>query len=206
MENKNKKILIIDDEPDGLDLILTSFGYETDVATNGKDGINKLLSNGGYNLALIDLVMPQVPGWKVLEQLRSNDKTRTLPVIIITAFNTSENQISSLNIGADDCIAKPFEIPALLARIESLLRRVNWQDNHTVTLTTNEENNNSNLTKRQVEILSLMSKGYSNKQIADKLFLSETTVKAHLRTVFRKLGVANRTQAVLAGLNKGVIS
>lgn len=206
-DKKNKTILIIDDDPQGLDWILNTYGYETDLATDGREGIEKLFAGKTYDLAIVDLVMPNMNGWNVLEEIRSHNKTKTLPVIIITGFNTSNNHINSLHSGADDYIAKPYEINTLLARIESLLRRIDWDNQKTlpeleqVFVTTSKKI----LTNRQTEILRLMGTGFSNKEIAHKLYLSETTVKAHLRAIFKKLQVTNRTQAVLSGIKNGII-
>ena len=208
---KIKKILLVDNEPDGIDWILKNHGYEIELARDGKDALTKLYSDNKFDLAIIDLVMPNMTGLKLLEKVRKNEKTKILPVIILTGINTNQHHIFSLKIGADDYIPKPYDISTLLARIESLLRRVDWYKEATDNLNTEPNNGNGNnqnnkLTKRQSEILSLMSQGYSNKQVADTLYLSETTIKAHLRTIFKKLKVANRTQAVLTGLKDGLIT
>lgn len=215
MNSTAKKIIVIDDEPQGIHLILQSLGYQVEMYTSPAEGLSHILdiSNGHYDLVLVDLVMPGLSGWEVLKKIRSNDKSKTLPVIIVSGVSNTEAQTSGLNQGADDYIYKPYELSTLIARIESLLRRVEWDrkplTNLNITQTKSEDlldDENEPLTQRQIEILKLMSQGYSNKQMADNLFLSETTIKAHLRSIFKKLNVTNRTQAVLVGLKNGLIA
>ena len=126
VQNATKKILIIDDEPETLEWVLKTYGYDTEIAINGAEGIKRLIQHE-YDLAIIDLVMPMMTGWSVLEKVRALDKTKTLPVIILTGFNTNQNHATSLKIGADDYISKPFEVSTLIARIESLFRRIEWE-------------------------------------------------------------------------------
>lgn len=216
MSNTPKKIIVIDDEPQGIHLILKSLGYEVEMYTSPSEGLHHIIdrSNGHYDLVLVDLVMPGMTGWEILNEIRNNEKSKTLPVIILSALSNNEAQASGLNQGADDYIYKPYELSTLIARIESLFRRVEWDRkpltnlNITSSKPVSEISNDENepLTHRQIEILKLMSQGYSNKQMADNLFLSETTIKAHLRSIFKKLKVANRTQAVLIGLKTGLIA
>jgi DNA-binding NarL/FixJ family response regulator len=205
-EDKRKNILVIDDQPEGLDLILNSFGYETDIARNSREALEKIFPSSNYDLIIVDLMMPGMPGSELIQRIRQHQEIKTVPIIMVTAFHSQENQVTCLQVGADDYISKPFEILNLIARIESLLRRVSWHQRPSLSLPEGVSDLNEVLTKRQVEILKLMSQGFSNKQMANKLFLSETTIKAHLRTIFKKLNVSNRTQAVLVGINKGLIA
>lgn len=205
IKNATKKILIIDDEPETLEWVLKTYGYDTEIAINGAEGIKRLLQDE-YDLAIIDLVMPMMTGWSVLEKVRTLDKTKTLPVIILTAFNTKQNHAASLKIGADDYISKPFEVSTLIARIESLFRRIEWEKSTIPSVIIENKPKKKILTSRQTEILDLIRQGYSNKLIASRLYLSETTVKAHLRTIFKKLKVTNRTHAVLECIKIGLLT
>lgn len=206
IENKAKKIIIIDNNTDGLELVLSTFNFIVDLATNGKEGLSKLRQNE-YDIAIISFNPPLMSGLDLLDSIRKDNMLKLLPVIIVSSEHSQQNQISSLKKGADDYLEKSFDILNLLARIESLLRRISWYKCNKIELPKiNDGRNRQELTSRQVEILKLMSHGYSNKQMAKKLFLSETTVKAHLRSIFKKLDVANRTQAVLVGINHGLIA
>ncbi|MEW5820273.1 MAG: response regulator transcription factor [Cyanobacteriota bacterium] len=203
--NKNKRILIIDSEPCGIDWILESCGFTVVLCTDSNEGLRKLFSKEQFDLILIDLIMPKMTGLYILRKIRENKQTKALPVIILTSVNNKNNHIMSLNVGADDYILKPFEVSGLIARINSLLRRVEWDKERCNAPDDKNNTTISNLTGRQAEILKLISCGLSNKDIADRLVLSETTVKAHLRTIFKKLKVTSRTEAVFVGIKKGLV-
>lgn len=202
------KILIVDDNPKYLEDALPMYGYEVAVA---KDGIQalKILSKDydNINLVLLDVMMPNMNGWDTLKSIRTNEKTKTLPVIMITAVSEEQKIVSGLKIGADDYIVKPFILPNLLARVEAVLRRSNWnkKESKSVDISFSSDEPVEALTQREKEVLSLVAKGASNHDIAEKLFLKEVTVKTHLNSVFRKLKVSNRTQAVLLGMQMNII-
>ena len=146
-------------------------------------------------------------GWDTLKAIRTNEKTKTLPVIMLTAVSEEQKIVSGLKIGADDYIVKPFILPNLLARIEAVLRRSNWNKkevkNVDISFTSGEPV--EALTQREVEVLTMVAKGASNHDIAEKLFLKEVTVKTHVTNILKKLKVSNRTQAVLLGMQMNLI-
>lgn len=205
---KEVHILVIDDDPEFIKEILPEYGFKVSVSLNGEDALYRLNTEEHFDLILLDILMPQINGWQVLKAIRENHLYKYVPVIIMTALSNEIDQVSSLKIGADDYIVKPFTIPTLIARIEALLRRSYWSS----------ENNNKDiaginfpitreiLTLREKEIMNLVAEGDSNKHIAEKLFLSELTVKTHLKNIFKKLNVQNRTQAILTAMSKKMIS
>lgn len=148
-------------------------------------------------------MMPNMNGWQTLKAIRSDENTKDLPVIMLTAVNEEQKMVTGLKIGADDYIVKPFMLPNLLARMEAVLRRskryTQVKKDSKVTLPENL------LTSKETEVLEMVAKGASNKQIADKLFVKEVTVKTHLNSIFKKLKVENRTQAVLLALQTELI-
>ena len=152
-------------------------------------------------------MMPNMNGWDTLKSIRTNEKTKTLPVIMLTAVSEEQKVVSGLKIGADDYIVKPFILPNLLARIEAVLRRSNWNKkeikNVDISFSSNEPV--ETLTQREKEVLAMVAKGASNHDIAEKLFLKEVTVKTHMNSIFKKLKVSNRTQAVLLGMQMNLI-
>ena len=204
------KILIVDDNPNYLGDALPMYGYEVDIAKNGVEALHKLTSNESnvkFDLVLLDVMMPKMDGWQTLKYIRNNDKIKTIPIIMITAVNEESKQIMGLKTGADDYITKPFILPNLLARIDAVLRRSSWNKK-----TLNEQNINipidadvEQLTKREKEVISMLAQGTSNKEIADKLFVRDVTIKTHLNAIFKKLKVTNRTQAVLLAIQLGII-
>jgi diguanylate cyclase (GGDEF)-like protein len=120
-----KRILIADDEPavrQLLELVLTSQGYEVQSAQNG-DQLVRIAQELVPDLALVDLMMPGVDGYEAIRQLRNDTRTAHIPTIILTARSAPNEVVTGFESGADDYIIKPFNIPELLARIKSHLRR-----------------------------------------------------------------------------------
>lgn len=116
------KILIIEDEEKiarFVELELSHEGYETDKATNGgEEGLEKIES-GGYDLVILDIMLPELNGIEVLRRAR---RTTDVPVILLTARDSVTDKVSGLDMGANDYITKPFAIEELLARIRAILR------------------------------------------------------------------------------------
>lgn len=198
------KILLVDDNPKYLKDALPFYGYNVETATDGVQAL-KLLAKNNYDLVLLDVMMPNMNGWETLKSIRNNSNIEHLPVIMLTAVNEEQKIISGLKTGADDYIVKPFILPNLLARMEAVLRRANWQKpvEKNLTLLYNTDKRPV-LTSREKEVLTLAAKGDSNKEIAEKLVLREVTVKSHLNNIFKKLKVTNRTQAVLLAMQTDI--
>jgi DNA-binding NarL/FixJ family response regulator len=201
-------ILIIDDNPKILADALPMYGYDVTVAEDGLEALKILNENSNFDLILLDVMMPNMDGWDTLKAIRKKKTTEHTPVIMITAVNEEQKIVSGLKIGADDYIVKPFILPNLLARIEAVLRRVNWQKEAQPKQekTLNNKTNIDALTPKEKEVLALVAKGASNQEIADKLCVRDVTVKTHLNSIFKKLKVSNRTQAVLLAMQIDLIN
>lgn len=202
-------ILIVDDNPKYLADALPMYGYDIEVAEDGLEALKILFEgNKHFDLILLDVMMPNMDGWDTLKAIRKNKQTEHMPVIMITAVNEEQKVVSGLKIGADDYIVKPFILPNLLARIEAVLRRSNWQKEsqpkHEKTL--NKDITLDALTPKEKEVLALVAKGASNQEIADKMCVRDVTVKTHLNSIFKKLKVTNRTQAVLLAMQIDLIN
>lgn len=204
-------ILIVDDNPKYLSDALPMYGYDVVTASDGVQAL-KILSKTDFDknpidLVLLDVMMPNMNGWDTLKAIRNTDKTKYLPIIMITAVNEEQKMVSGLKIGADDYVVKPFVLPNLLARIEAVLRRSKWQKTEAKArdLEFCSDEPVEPLTTRELEVLSLVAKGANNQNIADKLFVKEVTVKTHLNSIFKKLKVSNRTQAVLLAMQMNLI-
>ncbi len=201
-------ILVVDDNPKFLNDALPMYGYDVTTAEDGIEAL-KILSDekNTFDLVLLDVMMPNMDGWDTLKAIRKNPKTQYIPVIMITAVSEDQKVVSGLKIGADDYIVKPFILPNLLARIEAVLRRSKWQaENVKTDKKINKDVNIDALTPKEKEVLSLVAKGASNQEIADKLCVQDVTVKTHLNSIFKKLKVSNRTQAVLLALEINLIN
>ena len=198
-------ILVVDDNPKFLADALPMYGYDVTIANDGLEAL-KILNNKSFDLILLDVMMPNMDGWDTLKAIRNNKNIKYIPVIMITAVNEDQKMVSGLKIGADDYIVKPFILPNLLARIEAVLRRVQWQKENKPEMSLNKDVNIDALTPKEKEVLALVAKGASNQEIADKLFVRDVTVKTHLNSIFKKLKVTNRTQAVLLAMQMNLIS
>ena len=202
-------ILVVDDNPKYLAEALPMYGYEVTVANDGLEALKILdQKEGAFDLILLDVMMPNMDGWDTLKAIRSNKKIKYIPVIMITAVSEDQKVVSGLRIGADDYIVKPFILPNLLARIEAVLRRCQWQKEAAPKqeAVLNKNVNIDALTPKEKEVLALVAKGASNQEIADQLYVRDVTVKTHLNSIVKKLKVKNRTQAVLLAMQMNLIS
>ncbi|MDB5389535.1 MAG: czcR [Planctomycetaceae bacterium] len=116
------RVLVVDDEPDMRDAVamyLREESYSVDTAADGKDGLYKA-QTWDYDAIVLDVMLPLVDGWKFLGELR---KSKTTPVLMLTARDAVEDRIRGLNSGADDYLVKPFVLSELVARVRALIRR-----------------------------------------------------------------------------------
>jgi two-component system OmpR family response regulator len=116
------RVLVIEDEPDllrALTRALREECYAVDEARDGEEGLYKATS-WEYDALVLDLMLPRLDGWEVLQRLRRTHKT---PVLILTARDGVEDRVRGLNEGADDYLVKPFELTELVARLRALIRR-----------------------------------------------------------------------------------
>ena len=130
--NKNKfpKILVVDDEPANVELLsayLEKGGYDTLTAANGVEAM-KLVDGDPPDLILLDAMMPKMDGFEVCKRLKGNNKTRLIPVVMITALRDMEDKIKALDLGVDEFLSKPFNKLELMARVTALLRTKRLND------------------------------------------------------------------------------
>ncbi len=201
-------VLLVDDNPKYLKDALPYYGYNVRVAIDGIQALEILTGEDtNFDIILLDVMMPNMDGWATLKAIRKHSTTKHIPVIMITAVSEEQKIVAGLKIGADDYITKPFVLPNLLARMEAVLRRSTWTKETAQKSNLSIKLNNpiKSLTNREKEVLALAAKGASNKDIAEKLVLREVTVKSHLNSIFKKLNVTSRTQAVLLAMQTDLI-
>src|SRR5438874_1630320 len=119
------RILIVEDERQlvkTLEYNIQRDGYETIVAYDGEEGLRKAQSLLP-DLILLDLMLPGINGLEVCKQLRAGDRTRDIPVIMLTARTEEMDQVEGFAVGANDYVTKPFSTKVLLQRIKTQLRR-----------------------------------------------------------------------------------
>ncbi len=122
------KILIVDDEPDIPELLklsLISEPYDFLVAYNGEEAIDVALKEHP-DLILLDIMMPDMDGYEVVEQLKQSNTANDIPVIMISAKTAIEDKVRGMELGIDDYIAKPFDKREVKARIKMVMRRLGW--------------------------------------------------------------------------------
>ena len=132
---KPMRILIVEDEADLLTSLaqaLREEGYAVDVAPDGEEGLYKAES-WEYDAIVLDVMLPRLDGWQVLERLRRTKKT---PVLMLTARDASRDRVRGLDTGADDYVVKPFDLRELLARLRALIRRAVGQTRNVIELGT----------------------------------------------------------------------
>lgn len=133
----NKRILVVDDEQDILELIgynLRKEGFVVDTAEDGSEALRKIRDNG-FDLVILDLMLPGIPGTELCRAVRNDEKTSRLPIIMLTARGDEVDRVLGLEIGADDYMTKPFSTRELLARVRAVLRRATEKPSPGRTLT-----------------------------------------------------------------------
>ena len=121
-----ERVLVVDDEPDIVALVayhLAKAGYRVSTAATGPDGLAAARDEKPA-LIVLDLMLPGMSGFEVLEQLRAADATRDIAVLMLTARKEEPDRIRGLSLGADDYLAKPFSPPELVLRVRAILRRL----------------------------------------------------------------------------------
>src|SRR5262249_42499102 len=120
-----KQILVVDDERDILDLVKYNFereGWVVHCVTDGEQAL-RAVRKGTPDLVVLDVMLPGVDGIEVCRALRTDDRTRTLPIVMLTAKSEEADAVLGLGVGADDYVKKPFGVKELVARVKALLRR-----------------------------------------------------------------------------------
>jgi DNA-binding NarL/FixJ family response regulator len=200
-----KKILVIEDEPEmrrNLLSILKLEHFHGVGAENGRVGI-EIAKREKPDLILCDVMMPELDGHGVLQALRRDAATVSIPFIFLTAKGEKRDVRDGMNLGADDYLTKPVAKADLLAAIAARFQRAAQQ-------VTNEFrpdfssaeplSRHLGLTPRVAEVLLWAAQGKTNPEIASILGISESTVKKHMIEVLETLGAETRTAASLRAL------
>jgi DNA-binding response OmpR family regulator len=124
-KNQTSRILVIDDSSTNivlLEAILNGQGYEIETAQSVKEAY-QIIKKETVNLILLDLLMPRVSGYDFLKEIKSNQSTKNIPVIIVSAVADADNRKKSMELGALDFINKPIDIQFFIEKIDTILRR-----------------------------------------------------------------------------------
>ena len=209
-------IMIVDDQTlfrDGLKTVLDLEKNLSVIATvaNGKEALLSFKSSPLPDLILLDIRMPEMDGVETVKQIKQTHPE--IKVLMLTTFNDEEYVIEALANGANGYVLKDIEIeklveaiddavngkmvlpPSVAAKLAAGLHKIIPQKQSPAL---------AELSEREKEIATMLTQGFSNKQIAMALFISEGTVRNYISTIYSKIGVNDRTNAVLLLKNQGL--
>lgn len=202
-------ILVIEDETetrDNLVLMLEMEGFRPLAAANGRAGV-RLAELEQPDVILCDVSMPELDGYGVLETLRANEATVSIPFIFLTAKGDKQDLRTGMNLGADDYLTKPASADEVLAAIRARLDRHQEKEHAAMAKVELKPSFDSakpleslGLTPREAEVLLWVAQGKSNAEIGTILGCAENTVKVHLAHIFEKQGFENRNAATVRAL------
>jgi DNA-binding NarL/FixJ family response regulator len=213
VQSQSTTIIIADDHPLFRGALRQSVAsimpHARVMEASGMDDLNATLSQErDVDLILLDLTMPGVQGFSGLMSLRA--QYPELPVVIVSATEEPTVIRRAMDFGASGFIPKSIDIDSIGGAIQAVLAGDTWTPPD-VDLSATEDAETADLVRRlgtltpqQVRVLTMLSEGLLNKQIAYELGVSEATVKAHVSAILDKLGVDSRTQAVIAASKIGV--
>ncbi len=204
-----KKILVIEDETEtraNLVLMLELEGFQPVSAPNGRKGV-EVAKRELPDVILCDVSMPELDGYGVLEALRADEQTVSIPFIFLTAKGDKKDLRTGMNLGADDYLTKPAGAEEVLTAIRARLERHNEKEQAALAKVELKPNFTSakplealGLTPREAEVLLWIAQGKSNADIGTILGCAENTVKVHSARIFEKLGFENRNAATVRAL------
>lgn len=205
-----QKILIVEDDIDIQELLrnfLQEVGYEISIANDGMEAIS-LFSTIHFDLILLDIMLPKIDGFTVCELIR---KQSQIPIIMLTALSSEDEQIRGLDLQVDDYITKPFSMPILVRKIGAIFRRSSMipeQEHQTIayknlvldmdSYTAVVDGASFDLTQREFEVLRelLLNQGrvLTRQNLLDKLWKydfygDERVVDTHIKNLRKKLGI-----------------
>jgi DNA-binding NarL/FixJ family response regulator len=214
------RVLIADDHPivrEGLRRLLS---LEEDVEVVGEAGDGEetvsMVEKLDPDVVLLDLRMPGMDGFAALQRMQKlGKKTR---VIVLTASEDKNEFVQAMKLGCSGIVLKQTAADLIIKSIRKVHAGEIWLDSHTTAAVMRQfaspadvgapsgmrARDRSPLSRREREIVALVAQGYKNKEMAEKMFISEQTVKNHLHNIFDKLGVSDRLELALYAIHKGL--
>lgn len=208
------KIMITDDHKmirEGIKQLL-ELNKEISVVDMASDGNECLamLKEKEADVLLLDINMPNKNGLDTLKEIK--ESKLEIKVIILTVHNEADYLMRAVEIGANGYVLKDSGSAELVHAIQTVMEGDSYIQpdmipmlNSKMMVRNKDKEKINELTKREMEVLVLVSKGMFNKEIADKLHISERTVKNHISSIFRKIDVADRTQAAVFAIRNSLI-
>jgi DNA-binding NarL/FixJ family response regulator len=205
-EPKKIRVLIADDHVTVLEGLAAMIGRQPDMvvvaeAADGQEAIDLWITHRP-EVTLLDLRMPKLDGVDVIEEIRKRDPSAR--IIVLTTYATDTEILRAIKAGTKAYLLKDSRREELL----DCIRRVNRGETCIPASLVEKVAaglSSEPLTGRELNVLELLARGKSNKEIGVSLYISETTVKSHLRSVFKKLNVLSRTEAISVAGRRGLI-
>jgi DNA-binding NarL/FixJ family response regulator len=167
-------------------------------AENGREAL-EILEKELPDMIICDVMMPEMDGYTFVERIRQDNRAGWIPVMFLSAKGQSQDKVKGLNTGADVYMVKPFEPEELVAQVESSLKqagrlmkrppRTGGDDSIRLSVPSNVE-----LTPTELKVVQLVAQGMANKEIADKLNVSQRTIESHVSNMLNKTSLHNRTE------------
>ena len=214
------RVIIADDHPivrDGLRKLL-SLEDDIEIVAEAGDGrqVIDLVMSHDPDVVVLDLRMPQLDGLSALQAIQAANKR--CKVIILTASEDKNEFVQAMKLGCSGIVLKQTAPELIVKSIRKVHAGEIWLDSHTTAAVMRQfaqpndigplhhgrGRERSPLSAREREIVALVAQGYKNKEMAEKMFISEQTVKNHLHNIFDKLGVSDRLELALYAIHKGL--
>ena len=210
------RIAIADDHPIFRDGLRKLLALEPDfrVVAEARDGkeVLDILQKQEPDILLLDLKMPGLDGLSTLQRLQAQ-KTKTR-VIVLTASDDESEYVQAMKFGTSGIVLKQTATELLIKSIRKVYNGEIWLDSRTTAAVMKQfaapgdaaakDRERSPLSQREREIVVLVAQGFKNKEIAERMFISEQTVKNHLHNIFDKLGVSDRLELALYAIHKNI--
>jgi two-component system nitrate/nitrite response regulator NarL len=216
--NRPIRVVLADDHPivrDGLRKLL-SLEDDIEVVGEASDGreVLQLVQETEPDVVILDLRMPNLDGLSALQALQQSSKKAK--VIVLTASEDKNEFVQAMKLGCSGIVLKQTAPELIVKSIRKVFAGEIWLDSHTTAAVMRQfaapgdiigggkARERSPLSTREREIVGLVAQGYKNKEMAEKMFISEQTVKNHLHNIFDKLGVSDRLELALYAIHKGL--
>ncbi|MGO3050954.1 DNA-binding response regulator [Staphylococcus casei] len=205
------RIILVDDHHivrQGLEFLLSTVDDIEVIGgfSDGKSFLDYLKTGDVPDIVLLDLVMPEMNGIEITEIMK--DQYPNVKILVLTSYVDDEHVISAIDKGADGYEMKDVEPEQLIETIKKVIagdKMIHPQAQHVIETVSKKPHFTNKLSKRESEVLAEMTKGKTNKEIAEALFVSEKTVKTHVSHIFSKLQVSDRTQAAIYAMENKLI-
>ena len=200
------KLLIIDDHQivrEGIANLAKREGLEVVGEACNKEEAIALIAATSPDVITVDLSLPDGSGLEIVKFARKNDQE--MGIVVISILDDDSNLIACMNAGASGFVSKTSTLDDILAAIQSAVRSPLSFTSKGLVRAVNSKVYKGTLTSRELEIIAKLPSGLSGEELAKDLFITESTLKTHLSSIYRKLQVRNRTGAVSEAKRRGLI-